>query len=276
MNRTTFRRIGQASLILMIPYIFYASPHLAGLFFIGVVIGIMWCMFALDYRGVWFRKDDSARPQKFSETDLSVMKVIGTELQNRVKPYALYTWDLVLRPVLMPDGTRLFNIRFDFVPSADGSFELDPEHPAVPLKRGVPLTLSLRAGLREEHVRISELLINRKHPLSGPANRKISPLNLKNSDPALKFIVDSVAPTVPADCTWGVAFLEYARTKTPHLHGGLEIVSAKDAAFRFTGSEFPLKAGKTLQLEFDVDTLLTVLSHPRKAGFMKKLLSFGN
>ena len=64
MNRTTFRRIGQASLILMIPYIIHASPHLAGLFFIGVVTGIMWCMFALDYRGVWFRKDDQAKPQK--------------------------------------------------------------------------------------------------------------------------------------------------------------------------------------------------------------------
>ena len=276
MNRTTFRRIGQASLILMIPYIIHASPHLAGLFFIGVVTGIMWCMFALDYRGVWFRKDDQAKPQKFSETDLPVMKIIGTELQNRVKPHALYTWDLVLRPVLMPDGARLFNIRFDFVPSADGSFVLDPEFPAVPLKRGVPLTLSLRAGLRGENVCIAELQVNRKRPLSGPANRKISPLNLKNSDPALKFIVDGIAPSVPADCTWGIAFLEYVRTKTPHLHSGLEIVSAKDAAFRFAGSEFSLKAGKPLQLEFDVDAVLTFLSHPRKAGWMKRLLCFRN
>lgn len=276
MNRTIFRLTGLLSLVLMIPYFCYASPLLAYLFFAGFVIGIMWCMFAIEYRGVWFRPGDPAKPQKFDDADLPVMKTIGTGIQEQTKESVLYAWDMVLRPVLMPDGTRLFNIRYDFVPSRDGSLAFGPDHPPVELKRGVPITLSLRAGLRGGAVFYTEFQVNRKHPLSGPANRKVSPLNLKNSDPALKIIIDRMAQYPESDLTWGIAFIDYVRLPEPRLHAGIEVAALRDLELEFAGVKFPLNAGKRLALEFDIDPLLTTLSNPRKAGRLKKILAFQN
>ena len=276
MNRTVVRLIGMLSLVLLVPYLCYAAPVTAYLFFAGFVTGIMWCMFALEYRGVWFRPDDPARPQKFDENDLPVMKTIGTELQNRTRELSLCAWDMVLRPVLMPDGARLFNIRYDFIPSRDGAWEIDPAYPPVTLTRGVPLTLSLRAGLRDGAVFLTELQANRRHPLPGPANRKCSPLDLKNSDPALKLVIGHMARYPETELTWGIAFMDYVRSGTPHLHVGIEVSAVHDMTLELAGTPFPLKAGKRLALEFDIDPLLTTLSNPRRAGWRKRLLAFGN
>ncbi len=275
MNRTVFRLLGALSLVLLVPYLCYAAPVTAYLFFAGFVIGIMWCMFALEYRGVWFRSDDPARPQKFDESDLPAMKTIGRELQSRTRELSLCAWDMVLRPVLMPDGSRLFNIRYDFIPSRDGGWVVDSAYPPVVLTRGVPLSLSLRAGLRDGAVFLTELQADRKHPLPGPADRNVSPLDLKNSDSALKFVIGNMAQYPERELTWGIAFMDYVRTGIPRLRVGIEASAAHDMTLKIAGTPFPLKAGKKLALEFDVDPLLTTLSNPRKAGLRKRLLSFG-
>ena len=279
MNRPLFRLTGVVALVLMVPYFFSAIPLFGYLFFGGMVIGILWCMFAIEYRGVWFGPEDPGVPQKFREEELPILRTIGMEIQKRTKERCLYAWDLVLRPIRMPDGERLYNIRYDFVPSSDGPLELDPAFDAVELTAGVPLTLSLRAGLREEKVFLMELEVNRRHPLSGPANRKVSPLDLKNSDPALKAVAEAVLPALPKleGVTWGVAFLEYVRSKRPFLRVGIEVLSSSaDAEFRFAGAVFPLKKGKVRPLEFRMDPRLKSCYGAGKPGAWKRLMSFGN
>ena len=258
MNRPLFRLTGVVALVLMVPYFFSAIPLFGYLFFAGMVIGILWCMFAIEYRGVWFGPEDPGVPQKFREEELPILRTIGREIQKRTKERCLYAWDLVLRPIRMPDGERLYNIRYDFVPSSDGPLELDPAFDAVELTAGVPLTLSLRAGLREEKVFLTELEVNRRHPLSGPANRKVSPLDLKNSDPALKAVAEAVLPALPK------------------LEGVEVLSSSADAEFRFAGAVFPLKKGKVRPLEFRMDPRLKSCYGAGKPGAWKRLMSFGN
>ena len=280
MNRSLFRLTGVTAAVLMIPYFVHAAAWSGHLFFAGMVIGILWCMFAVEYRGVWFGPEDPACPRKFEDSDLPVAKTIGMELEKRIREQSLYAWDLFFRPVRMPDGSRLYNIRCDFVPSSDTFLTLDSGFPPAELKSGVPVTLSLRAGLRGGELFLTELAVNRRFPLSGPANRRVSPLNLKNSDPALKAAAAAVANALPdpeEKISWGIAFLEYVRAKEPFLRVGLELVAPeKDSEFKFAGSVFSLKKGRLLALEFRMDPLLKNCSHAAKAGLWKRLMSFGN
>lgn len=59
MNRPLFRLTGVVALVLMVPYFFSAIPLFGYLFFGGMVIGILWCMFAIEYRGGLVRSGGS-------------------------------------------------------------------------------------------------------------------------------------------------------------------------------------------------------------------------
>ena len=190
MTRKQFTLLGRIGILLVLPYLaalfipsfrtaypaLFSAAGLCGL--AGIMTGILWLMFFLEYRGVWFSKEDPAHPVKFESSDMPCIRELGTAILDQLGRAVLYSWDMTFRPVILPDRSRAYNIRFDFISSGEqftfAEKKMEPEC-------GEHLTFNLRAVMKNGRMEILEFRTGKKNALPSPADRSVSPLDLKNS-----------------------------------------------------------------------------------------------
>lgn len=282
MNRCLFHWIGYAAPVCLLPYLLTLPAaelreRFPVLFFCMVVLGlagfvsgILWLMFFIEYRGVWFGKEDRGRPQKFEESDLPVLRETGLRLLDRMKPVSLYFWDMVLRPVLLPDGRRVFNIRCDFVSSVTERFCLEERFPSIDLERGKKYTFHFRVCLDNgENLEYFEFDPAKRLSLSSPASKKVSPLDLRNS-PAVVEAVGALFADAGLECR--IVSVEYHAERSPFLSVSVLVVADTAATFSAGGESVRLGGGKKEHLRFRLNPDLSYAGHLKKEGILRRFL----
>jgi len=280
MNRQQFTLLGWTGLLLPVPYAVslfsgeLRTQYPVVFFFIvamalaGIMIGILYLMFHLEYRGIWFSKNDPAKPLKFEESDLPRIKELGTAFFEQLRPFVLYSWDMVLRPVLLPDGSRVYNLRFDFAASDNAPFSLAGE--TLKLKKGKCFTFNLRARMNSGKIEIPEFRTGRKNALVSPANKKISPLNLKGSE-KLAECVSSLLKEYEFD--WQIAEAVFHRTRHPYLQIRINLYSGKAVAIRIGNDEVSCRAERRESISFRLTPELEYAGGLKRLSLAGKLLS---
>ena len=283
MDRKLFHWIGYAALVCLLPYLLtlpaaefrerfpqlFLAIVVLGL--IGVVSGLLWLMFFIEYRGVWFGKEDRGRPQKFEESDLPVLRETGLRLLKRLAPVTLYCWDMVLRPVLLPDGRRVFNIRFDFVSSVTERFSLEDRFPSIALERGKKNTFHFRVCLdKGDGLEFLEFDPAKRLCLSSPASKKVSALDLRNSPAAVK-AVETLFGGMEFERQ--ILSMEYHAGKTPFLDVCVLVFSGSAVPFAAGSESVRIAGGKREHLRFRLHPDLSYAGHLRKEGLLKRVFS---
>lgn len=285
MNRRLFHLIGYAAPVCLLPYLltlpagggmrerfpllFFAVAVLA---LAGFVAGILWLMFFIEYRGVWFGKEDRGRPRRFEESDLPQLRETGLRLQKRLKTVTLYSWPMVLRPVLLPDGRRVFNVRYDFVSSVSGPFRLEGSFPETELIRGGKYCFHFRAcaGSGEEELLFLEFDPAKRSRLSAPASKSVSPLDLRNS-PAALAAVDSLF--AGSGVEHQVSAIEFHARRKPFLEVSIFVVSPSGTTWSIRGESVKLAPGRREILHFRLNPDLSCAGHLKKGGLLRRLLT---
>lgn len=283
MNRTLFHWIGYAAPICLLPYLLTLPAsalreRFPVLFFvvvvlglIGFVAGILWLMFFIEYRGVWFGKEDRGRPQKFEESDLPVLRETGLRLLKRLSPVTLYCWDMVLRPVILPDGRRVFNIRYDFVSAVTERFALEERFPSIALERGKKYTFHFRVSLdKGEGLEFFEFDPAKRLQLSSPALKKVSSLDLRNS-PALQQVLESMFAGRSYD--WQLVSMEYHAEKKPYLSAAVVVFSPTVAEFAAGSDSIRIAGEKRECFRFRLNPDLSYGGHLRKESLFRRIFS---
>lgn len=283
MNRSLFHFIGYAAPVCLVPYLLTLAAgefrdRFPVLFFFAVVLalagfisGILWLMFFIEYRGVWFGKEDRGRPQKFEDADLPVIKETGTRLQERLKQITLYSWDMVVRPVLLPDGRRVFNIRYDFVSAVTEPFLPAEPFAAVELVRGKRYAFHFRVCPGDEGgLEFLEFDPAKRWRLTSPASRKVSALDLRNSAGAVEAIV---ALFSRYDFNWQAVFVEYHAGRKPYLNVAVQTFPTVPVELAFGDDAVKLSGGKRECVSFRLNPDLAYAGHLKKLSLFGQLFS---
>ena len=283
MNRNLFHWIGYAALVCLLPYLLtlpaaefrerfpqlFLSIVVLGL--IAVVSGLLWLTFFIEYRGVWFGKEDRGRPQKFEESDMPVLRETGLRLLKHLAPVTLYCWDMVLRPILLPDGRRVFNIRFDFVSSVTERFSLEERFPSILLERGKKETFHFRVCLDSgEGLEFLEFDPAKRLRLSSPASKKVSALDLRNSPSAGKAVDALFAGT---EFERQIISMDYHAEKKPFLSVSVLVFSPSAVMFAPGDDSIRLAGGKRERIRFRLNPDLSYAGHLKKDGLFQRVLS---
>ena len=250
MTRKQFILLGRIGIALVLPYLaalfipscrtaypaLFSAAVLCGL--AGIMTGILWLMFFLEYRGVWFSKEDAACPVKFESGDMPFIRELDGIIRKELGNAVLYSWDMTFRPVLLPDRSKACNIRFDFVSSGEpftfAGKEMRPEC-------GEHQTFDLRALMKNGKMEILEFRTGRKNALSSPADKSVSPLDLKDS----KRIAERVEALLEGTGLQAqIAYALFHRRKRSFIQLRMELFSEKDEILRIGSQSVFIKARK--------------------------------
>ena len=281
MNRKQFILLGRIGILLVLPYLaalfipsfrtaypaLFSAAVLCGL--AGIMTGILWLMFFLEYRGVWFSKEDAACPVKFEERDMPCIRELDGIIREKLGNAVLYSWDMTFRPVLLPDRLRAYNIRFDFVSSGEPfTFAEKEMAPGC----GEHQTFSLRAMMKNGKMEILEFRTGRKNVLSSPADRSVSPLDLKDS----KRIAERVEALLEGTGLRAqIAYALFHRRKRSFIQLRMELLSEKDETLRIGSRSVLIKARKREEFLLRLSPDLRTAEDLRKLPLFTRLLSAG-
>lgn len=281
MNRKQFILLGRIGIALVLPYLaalfipscrtaypaLFSAAVLCGL--AGIMTGILWLMFFLEYRGVWFSKEDAACPVKFESGDMPSIRELDGIIRKNLGNAVLYSWDMTFRPVLLPDRSKAYNIRFDFISSGEpftfAGKEMRPEC-------GEYQTFDLRALMKNGKMEILEFRTGRKNALSSPADKSVSPLDLKDS----KRIAERVEALLEGTGLQAqIAYALFHRRKRSFIQLRMELFSEKDETLRIGSQSVLIKARKREGILFRLSSDLRNADGLRKLPMLTRLFSAG-
>lgn len=281
MNRKQFILLGRIGIALVLPYLaalfipscrtaypaLFSAAVLCGL--AGIMTGILWLMFFLEYRGVWFSKEDAACPVKFESGDMPSIRELDGIIRKDLGNAVLYSWNMTFRPVLLPDCSKAYNIRFDFISSGEpftfAGKEMRPEC-------GEYQTFDLRALMKNGKMEILEFRTGRKNALSSPADKSVSPLDLKDS----KRIAERVEALLEGTGLQAqIAYALFHRRKRSFIQLRMELFSEKDETLRIGSQSVLIKARKREGILFRLSPDLRNADGLRKLPMLTRLFSAG-
>lgn len=229
--------------------------------------GILWLMFFLEYRGVWFSREDAACPAKFESSDMPCIRELDGIIRENLGNAVLYSWDMTFRPVLLPDKSRVYNIRFDFVSSGEAlTFAGKTMSPA----RGEYLVFNFRACAKNGELAILEFRTGKKNALSAPADRSVSPLSLKNSQCIAERIGSLLEGT---GFQAQIAYALFHQGKKTFIQIRMDLFSEKNETLRIGSRSVSIKGGKREKILLRLSPDLRTADDLRKLPFFTRLLS---
>ena len=281
MTRKQFILLGRIGIVLVLPYLaalfipsfrtaypaLFSAAVLCGL--AGIMTGILWLMFFLEYRGVWFSKEDAACPVKFESGDMPCIRELGHTILEQLDKAVLYSWDMTFRPVLLPDRSKAYNIRFDFVSSGEPFTFAEKE---MKFGCGEHQTFDLRAVMKNGKMEILEFRTGRKNALSSPADKSVSPLDLKDS----KRIAERVEALLEGTGLRAqIVYALFYRRKKSFIQLRMELFSEKDETLRIGSQSVFIKAGKREEILLRLSPDLRNAEGLRKLPLFTRLFSAG-